>query len=87
MIQFRCEWLHAFYLGKLCEKMGQSPFKALSYFKKAASLNPLAVDPVYRMHASRIKLLYNRGHDLDALQVCLIKRITCLLFFKLWADC
>ncbi|XP_009417134.2 calcineurin-binding protein 1 isoform X1 [Musa acuminata AAA Group] len=66
----KSEWLHAFYLGKLCEKMGQSPAKALYYFSKAASLNPSAVDPVYRMHASRMKLLYTRGkQSLDIIQV------------------
>ncbi|XP_008796639.2 calcineurin-binding protein 1 [Phoenix dactylifera] len=64
------EWLHAFYLGKLCEKMGHSPAKAFSYYSKAASLNPSAVDPVYRMHASRLKLLYTRGkQNLDVLQI------------------
>ncbi|WOL15244.1 hypothetical protein Cni_G24025 [Canna indica] len=68
--ELKSEWLHAFYLGKLCQKMGQSPAKALSYFNKAASLNPSAVDPVYRMHASRLKLLYTRGkQNLDVLQV------------------
>ena len=50
--------------------MGQSPAKALYYFSKAASLNPSAVDPVYRMHASRMKLLYTRGkQSLDIIQV------------------
>lgn len=69
---FNCrpEWLHAFYLGKLCEKMRFSPEKALSYYSKAASLNPSGVDPVYRMHASRVKLLYKQGKEnLDILQV------------------
>lgn len=69
--QFRSEWLHAFYLGKLCQKMGQSPAKALSYFNKAALLNSSGVDPVYRMHASRMKLLYSHGYEkIDILQVC-----------------
>ncbi|XP_042375103.1 calcineurin-binding protein 1-like isoform X1 [Zingiber officinale] len=65
----KSEWLHAFYLGKLCQKMGQSPVKALSYFNKAALLNPSGVDPVYRMHASRMKLLYIHGYEkIDILQ-------------------
>nr|CAD1841790.1 unnamed protein product [Ananas comosus var. bracteatus] len=68
----RPEWLHAFYLGKLSEKLGHSPAKAFSYYSKAAVLNPSAVDPVYRMHASRLKLLYTRGkQNLDVLKVCL----------------
>ncbi|CAA7407719.1 unnamed protein product [Spirodela intermedia] len=56
------EWLHAFYLGKICEKMGYSSEKALSYYSKAISLNPSAVDPLYRLHASRIKLLCGHGN-------------------------
>lgn len=64
------EWLHAFYLGKLCEKLGKSPDKAFSYYSKAGSLNPSAVDPVYRMHASRLKLLHTRGkQNLNILQI------------------
>jgi calcineurin-binding protein cabin-1 len=66
----RAQWLHAFYLGKLCEKLEYSPAKAFSYYSVAITLNPTAVDPVYRMHASRMKLLYTRGkHNLDVIQV------------------
>ncbi|KAG8062156.1 hypothetical protein GUJ93_ZPchr0003g16628, partial [Zizania palustris] len=68
--ELKPEWLYAFYLGKLCEKLGHSPTEAFSYYNKAATLNPTAVDPVYRMHASRMKLLYTRGkQNLDAIQV------------------
>ncbi|KAF6164263.1 hypothetical protein GIB67_010233, partial [Kingdonia uniflora] len=64
------DWSHAFYLGKLCEKLGDSYAKAFCYYDKAISLNPSAVDPVYRMHASRLKLLYTHGkHNPDALKV------------------
>ncbi|PWZ56789.1 Calcineurin-binding protein cabin-1 [Zea mays] len=64
------QWLHAFYLGKLCEKLGHSFSKALSYYNKAMMLNPTAVDPVYRIHASRLKLLYTQGkQNLEAIQV------------------
>ncbi|KAG0463525.1 hypothetical protein HPP92_019594 [Vanilla planifolia] len=64
------DWLHAFYQGKLCEKLGYSYSQAFSYYIKAAAMNPSAVDPVYRMHASRIKLLYNCGkRNLSVLQV------------------
>ncbi|OAY54221.1 calcineurin-binding protein 1 isoform X4 [Manihot esculenta] len=51
------DWSHAFYMGKLCEKLGYSYGTSLSYYDKAIALNPSAVDPVYRMHASRLKLL------------------------------
>ncbi|CAM0875407.1 unnamed protein product [Alopecurus aequalis] len=68
--ELKAQWLHAFYLGKLCEKLGRSPAKAFSYYSIAITLNPTAVDPVYRMHASRMKLLYTRGkHNLDVIQV------------------
>ncbi|XP_006651699.2 calcineurin-binding protein 1 [Oryza brachyantha] len=68
--ELKSEWLYAFYLGKLCEKLRHSPAKAFSYYNKAVMLNPTAVDPVYRMHASRMKLLYTQGkQNLDAIQV------------------
>lgn len=66
----RQDWSHAFYIGKLCEKLGYSHEISLSYYDKAIDLNPSAVDPVYRMHASRLKLLYTRGkQNLEALKV------------------
>ncbi|KAL7167929.1 hypothetical protein ACSBR2_038376 [Camellia fascicularis] len=34
---------------------------SFSYYEKAIDLNPSAVDAVYRMHASRLKLLCTRG--------------------------
>lgn len=55
---FRQDWSHAFYLGKLCQKLGCPPEILFSYYDKAIVINPSAVDAVYRMHASRLKLLY-----------------------------
>ena len=46
-----------FYLGKLCEKLGRGWGEAFSHYKQAEELYPSAVDYIYRMHASRIKLL------------------------------
>ncbi|XP_056176795.1 calcineurin-binding protein 1 isoform X4 [Syzygium oleosum] len=64
------DWSHAFYMGKLCEKLGYAPERSLSYYDKAIALNPSAVDPVYRMHASRLKLLCKHGHqNLEYLKV------------------
>lgn len=64
------DWSHAYYIGKLSEKLGFSSETSLSYYDKAIALNPTAVDPVYRMHASRLKLLYTRGkQNLEALKV------------------
>ncbi|KAJ4839309.1 hypothetical protein Tsubulata_018120 [Turnera subulata] len=55
------DWSYAFYMGKLCEKLGYSYESSLAYYHKAISLNPTAVDPFYRMHASRLKLLCKFG--------------------------
>ncbi|XP_030530546.2 calcineurin-binding protein 1 isoform X3 [Rhodamnia argentea] len=66
----RQDWSHAFYMGKLCEKLGYAPERSLSYYDKAIALNTSAVDPVYRMHASRLKLLCKHGHqNLEYLKV------------------
>ncbi|PHT74111.1 hypothetical protein T459_21388, partial [Capsicum annuum] len=51
------DWSHAFYLGKLSEKLGHSKETSFSFYAKAIALNPSAVDSFYRMHASRLKLL------------------------------
>ncbi|CAK9158814.1 unnamed protein product [Ilex paraguariensis] len=59
--EYKEDWSHAFYLGKLCEKLGYSHDISFSYYDKAIALNPSAVDPFYRMHASRLKLLYTVG--------------------------
>ncbi|ERN03626.1 hypothetical protein AMTR_s00042p00226140 [Amborella trichopoda] len=67
---YKSDWSHAFYLGKLCEKLSHTYEEAFSYYSKASSMNPCAVDPVYRMHASRMKLLYACGkHDFHAIKV------------------
>ncbi|KFK29893.1 hypothetical protein AALP_AA7G192300 [Arabis alpina] len=66
----RQDWSHAFYIGKLSEKLGHSYEMSLSYYEQAMTLNPTAVDPVYRMHASRLKLLNACGkQNLQALKV------------------
>ncbi|KAK4412567.1 Calcineurin-binding protein 1 [Sesamum alatum] len=64
------DWSHAFYVGKLCEKLGYSYDASFSYYAQAIALNPSAVDPFYRMHASRLKLLYKCGkQNEEALKV------------------
>ncbi|KAL9249435.1 Calcineurin-binding protein 1-like protein [Drosera capensis] len=61
---------HAFYLGKLCEKLGMPPESSLSYYQKAIALNPSTVDAVYRMHASRLKMLSTcERQDIEVLKV------------------
>ncbi|XP_078149129.1 calcineurin-binding protein 1-like isoform X3 [Carex rostrata] len=62
------EWLHALYLGKLCEKLGRPSAKAFWYYSKARELKPTAVDPFYRLHASRLKLLYTHGKQSYVIQ-------------------
>lgn len=67
---FRQDWSHAFYLGKLCQKLGCPSELSLSYYDKAIVINPSAVDAIYRMHASRLKLLYTcRKQNLEDLKV------------------
>lgn len=66
----RQDWSHAYYIGKLREKLRFPIETSLSYYDKAIALNPTAVDPVYRMHASRLKLLRTCGkQNLEALKV------------------
>lgn len=78
----REDWSHAFYVGKLCEKLGYSLEESFSYYAQAIVLNPSAVDPFYRMHASRLKLLCKCGkQDEEVLKVCYM----CLLYFLLKA--
>ncbi|KAK3213035.1 hypothetical protein Dsin_017741 [Dipteronia sinensis] len=55
------DWSYPFYMGKLSEKLGYSHEISLSYYDKAIGLNPSAVDPLYRMHASRLKMLCTSG--------------------------
>ncbi|KAL5850527.1 hypothetical protein ACOSQ4_008540 [Xanthoceras sorbifolium] len=64
------DWSYPFYMGKLSEKLGYSHEISLSYYDKAIGLNSSAVDPLYRMHASRLKLLCTSGkHNLELLKV------------------
>lgn len=63
------DWIHAFYLGKLCEKMGYSPERTFYYYNKAILLNPSSVESFYRMHSSRLKFLYNGKWDADSLKI------------------
>ncbi|KAI4376285.1 hypothetical protein MLD38_014066 [Melastoma candidum] len=66
----REDWSHAFYMGKLCEKLGYAPEMSFTYYEQAIALNFSAVDPVYRMHASRLKLLWKCGkQSLEMLKV------------------
>ncbi|XP_024034342.1 uncharacterized protein LOC18055037 isoform X1 [Citrus clementina] len=64
------DWSYAFYMGKLCEKLGYSHETSLSYYDKAIGLNQSAVDALYRMHASRLKLLWTCGkQNVEVLKV------------------
>lgn len=66
----REDWSYVYYLGKLSEKLKYSREKSFAYCDKVIALNPSAVDPFYRMHASRLKLLWSCSHnDKDALRV------------------
>ncbi|EPS68221.1 hypothetical protein M569_06550, partial [Genlisea aurea] len=68
--QHRKDWSHAFYIGKLCEKLGFLHDVPFSHYAQAIDLNPTAVDAFYRMHASRLKLLSKCGkQNEEALKV------------------
>ncbi|KAJ0768780.1 putative tetratricopeptide-like helical domain superfamily, histone transcription regulator 3/CABIN1 [Helianthus annuus] len=64
------DWSYVYYLGKLSEKLKYSRKTSFAYYEKAIALNPSAVDPFYRMHASRLKLLRSCGkNDKEALKI------------------
>lgn len=66
----RPHWTHVFYCGKLSEKLEHPHAVSLAYYKKGIEMNPTAVDPLYRLHASRFKLLCGSRHsDKSILQV------------------
>lgn len=66
----RDDWSYVYYLGKLSEKLSYSRETSFAYYDKAITLNPSAVDPFYRLHASRLKLLWSCGqNDKEALKV------------------
>ena len=70
LFNYREDWSYVYYLGKLSEKLKYSREKSFAYCDKVIALNPSAVDPFYRMHASRLKLLWSCPHnDKDALKV------------------
>ncbi|XP_024373289.1 calcineurin-binding protein 1 isoform X1 [Physcomitrium patens] len=67
---YKPHWTHVFYCGKLVEKLEQPHSVSLAYYKKGIDMNPTAVDPLYRLHASRFKLLCcSRHSDKNILQV------------------
>ncbi|CAL5360391.1 unnamed protein product [Camellia sinensis] len=53
--------LRHFIWGNSLKSLDNSHEMSFSYYDKAIDLNPSAVDAVYRMHASRLKLLCTRG--------------------------
>ncbi|KAJ7562157.1 hypothetical protein O6H91_03G056900 [Diphasiastrum complanatum] len=67
---YKPDWTHLLYMGKLCEKMGRGFDDAFSFYKKAIEMNPTVVDPIYRLHCSRLKLLCRAGYqDCKVLQI------------------
>ena len=57
------EWMHPFFLGKVSEKDGSSAEETLSFYSKAVSLAPHALEPFYRLHAFRAKILLRHFTD------------------------
>ncbi len=57
------EWMHPFFLGKVSEKDGSSAEETLGFYSKAVSLAPHALEPFYRLHAFRAKILLRHFTD------------------------
>jgi hypothetical protein len=57
------EWMHPFFLGKVSEKDGSSAEETLAFYSKAVSLAPHALEPFYRLHAFRAKILLRHFTD------------------------
>ncbi|XP_024519713.1 uncharacterized protein LOC9647662 [Selaginella moellendorffii] len=65
----RPDWTHLLYLGKLSEKLEKPSEESFSLYKRAIELNPSAVDSLYRLHRSRLKLLCKgRYHDMQIIE-------------------
>eukprot|EP00850_Spirogloea_muscicola_P012057 SM000077S21531 [mRNA] locus=s77:30009:40972:+ [translate_table: standard] len=66
----RKDWKWPLYLGKLSEKLDHPFEESLAYYKEARDLNPLVVEPLYRLHASRLKALNKvNGHKASTLKL------------------
>eukprot|EP00850_Spirogloea_muscicola_P007754 SM000040S14766 [mRNA] locus=s40:259386:270204:+ [translate_table: standard] len=66
----RKDWKWPLYLGKLSEKLDHPLEESLAYYKEARYLNPLVVEPLYRLHASRLKALNKvKGHEASTLKL------------------
>eukprot|EP00850_Spirogloea_muscicola_P013689 SM000094S24706 [mRNA] locus=s94:355328:365829:- [translate_table: standard] len=66
----RKDWKWPLYLGKLSEKLDHPFEESLGYYKEARDLNPLVVEPLYRLHASRLKSLNKvDGHKASTLKL------------------
>ncbi|CAM6113955.1 unnamed protein product [Calypogeia fissa] len=66
----RPDWTHLLYIGKLCEKLCRPSEEAFDFYRRAVEMKSSAVDPVYRLHASRLKLLCKSDQeDVKTLQV------------------
>ena len=51
------DWIHPFFLGKVGEKDGSPAEENFAMYAKAISVAPHALEPFYRLHASRAKVL------------------------------
>lgn len=87
-VLYRPNWTYVFYRGKLSEKLENSHTQSLSYYRKAVEMNSSAVDPLYRLHASRFKLLCRSNRtDKSVLQVSLVHSSLAASRFGVGAIC
>eukprot|EP00898_Chlorokybus_atmophyticus_P006927 jgi/Chlat1/7235/Chrsp58S06868 len=62
------EWSYHFYLGKLAEKLNRTDTEALQQYAVAVSTANTLLEPLYRLHSSRLKLLCTEAPDLSAVR-------------------
>eukprot|EP00897_Mesotaenium_endlicherianum_P006993 jgi/Mesen1/6321/ME000326S05461 len=58
----RPDWTHFYHMGKLSQKLERPAGDVLALYRRAEELCPWAVNCVYRLHATRLKLLLLLRH-------------------------
>uniref|UniRef100_A0A061REY4 Calcineurin-binding protein cabin-1 n=2 Tax=Tetraselmis sp. GSL018 TaxID=582737 RepID=A0A061REY4_9CHLO len=68
------EWTFPYYMGKISAKLGAPPSSYLPQMARACHLAKVhsggLLEPIYRLHASRLKLITENAVDADALKAC-----------------
>jgi len=62
------DWLPLFYRGKIAAKLGAPASRSLALLARAQRLGPGLMEPLYRLHATRLKLATAATPDVAALR-------------------